>query len=148
MFPPKKQIYSRHSALEGKYIHGTCLPCTGVHYCTHCCSGQRRPWLSVRLSTGADYPAAIVLLRIGNRQSGDNRRSTSFCRWYTSVWSSPPAFPLHLPTLYVFKECLPATSVQACPPSPVDVLATDARRSAVKGRCSPLLPLMIDRAPW
>jgi len=33
------------------------------------------------LATGADYPAAIVLLRIGNRQSGDNRRSTSFCRW-------------------------------------------------------------------
>ena len=70
-----------HNALEGKYIHGACLPCTGVHYCTHCCSVQRRPWLSVRLSTGAHQSA-------GHRcRLPGGHRSTS--HWQPSIWWQP-----------------------------------------------------------
>ena len=76
-----KERKNLHSALEGKYIHGTCLPCTGVHYCTHCCSGQRRPWLSVRLSTGTHQSA-------GHRcRLPGGHRSTS--HWQSSICWQP-----------------------------------------------------------
>ena len=80
-----------------------------------------RPLLltGARRSASHRRPAPIILLHIGNRQSAGNWRSTSFLSLVNFCMVFATAFPLHLHTLYVFKECLPATSVQACPPSAI-----------------------------
>jgi len=83
MFHPKGKYIHGIAHWKEKYIHihGACLPCPGVHYCTHCCSGQRRPWLSVRLSTGAHQSA-------GHRcRLPGGHRSTS--HWQPSIWWQP-----------------------------------------------------------
>ncbi|KAG2597762.1 hypothetical protein PVAP13_5KG304921 [Panicum virgatum] len=99
---------------------------------THCCSGQRWRWPSVRLSTGA---LCFSLVPVDLLATGARRPSFYFTLATVNLLATD--VPHH------FCRC-----VQACPSSPVAVLATGARQSAVKGRCSQLLPLMIDRAPW
>ena len=84
---------AHHVCLEGKHIHGTCLPCTAstpvnrhplLFWATAALAisalVHRRPLLltGARRSAGHLRPAPIVLLRIGNRQSAGNRCSTLF----------------------------------------------------------------------
>ena len=121
----RKNLHAAHHVcLEGKHIHGTRLPCTGIHACQsppivvlgnggpgHRCACPPAPSASHWRSSICWRPAPIVLLRIGNRQSAVNRRSTSFLSLVNFCMVFATAFPLHLHTLYVFKECLPATSV-------------------------------------